>query len=1316
MCGSVSLHFVPDNGRELDAPLDDSNNLLDQPNSTKCAGEGEYCMRRPCCEGSGTKCYKKDSFWASCKKECEPGIDKNDPKSARTPWSCEELVPARDRIGEETLFCFALMLPESYEVGLLQSQLDRGLGIFACDASAVYSNVSVKFSSKVPMETEIVEGSLYCELGGQYMTALNTEIFVRVWKKVLSGKEYSINGWTVKADPDAVILPHRLSLRARRSKFLQGRQAKVYVNNCQFGLHGPVEMLSREAMSAYKDGIDRCVEELRGEFGMFGEDVFLRECLSSLGVSSVDDFSMMKEAHCDWHGKTDQEVMPCTRGRAAYHPLKTEELWHQCHDEAMAEEPGTTTLTITGSETTVSITPISTVTTTGTTTTPRPTTTAKASTSSTAAKKNVDAQKKQKHAHHDSGKKKSKTQEQDLDGVPWMISAVVKSRIESCADYAGVPHHDNVTCCPGACGNHCGATDCHKWGDCCGSALPVQLCNSSKKAPCTLSSALAGKGADVMRDRSAHDKARSSSTSSNGTSSWACHRYEKNQDVEWCKTVRSEGGVEYRLFGPQSPCDFCWCCKRPLQNSTKHLAPGENSDPAALAKNWSGPSASSYPFNCDVGFDHWKDGWSSSKKTWCCENFQVGCEASTTTLRASPDRTSEEEPRTWRDMWTGLVWDTVPPDEDGDTHYEAQFTASGGDDNGTLKIEKEGGFFGEGTFNYNHIDINNMTAHWVQDGDQTKLVWSSMFTWTRGRHAKRLPREASVVQDAVSEVVIATTREPAKKAHGKTTTSSKQTTSSPATATAPKHTTSTLVTTTTQAKWACHHYTGIAGRKHCETAGVENGVEYKFFGLGSPCGATCWCCKRPAQANSSTTTTAAAAAKAKSEKHKGLKTISAAVIVSVEPSMTATTVTSTATETATTTGVTGTGTGTTTTGVSETTTATTIRTHTSITSVTSITSTTVAPTSVASVTSITTVSTVAPTSVTSVTSITTVTNGREVTTVADASTQAPETTQEKQASDWQCVFYDWKTGGSCPDGAFENGFEYRFFGEETPCAPCWCCKKESAEAPPPPLDLLPEPQQATGPWRLTHIGAGCSNWVELQIGDKVWPLTVDECAQRCDETDGCVTFNVQRGDRTTCSDGGSHKGSCMLFSADCDKMDNPCWDYYTRHSDMAQEGGGRGEDEGGADWMCHEYDEEAGNADGAEWCRQKQEQGVVDGLEYRYFGPDSPASCNSCWCCKRPRSEEPPQETEELVDPAVMMSVAPAPESCEQYGGIPHFDQVTCCDQSCGEHCGATDCEEHGEDLCCGGGIPDEQVCAPGRPAPCTMSSALKSMQAANGL
>merc|ERR1712194_954206 len=73
--------------------------------------------------------------------------------------------------------------------------------------------------------TAKVDSDLKCEKGGEFDTALNTDIFFEVWKKVVTGSNYANYDWTVKADPDAVFFPGHL-----KSVLLQ-----LCAGDCQWG-------------------------------------------------------------------------------------------------------------------------------------------------------------------------------------------------------------------------------------------------------------------------------------------------------------------------------------------------------------------------------------------------------------------------------------------------------------------------------------------------------------------------------------------------------------------------------------------------------------------------------------------------------------------------------------------------------------------------------------------------------------------------------------------------------------------------------------------------------------------------------------------------------------------------------------------------------------------------------------------------------------------------------------------------------------------------------------------------------------------------
>ena len=78
--------------------------------------------------------------------------------------------------------------------------------------------------------------------GGQWNTALNTPVFAAIWKKVLELPEFKAHAWTVKLDPDTVFLPARLE------SFLPKNAAPTFLVNCNEGLHGPIEVVSRAAV------------------------------------------------------------------------------------------------------------------------------------------------------------------------------------------------------------------------------------------------------------------------------------------------------------------------------------------------------------------------------------------------------------------------------------------------------------------------------------------------------------------------------------------------------------------------------------------------------------------------------------------------------------------------------------------------------------------------------------------------------------------------------------------------------------------------------------------------------------------------------------------------------------------------------------------------------------------------------------------------------------------------------------------------------------------------------------------------------------
>jgi len=229
-------------------------------------------------------------------------------------------------------YCFSLMVPGTDEQKLLEFQASQGLSIFACNDHDIFSNQQLMVAGSY---TVTVDSDLKCDYGGDSGTALNSWIFIAVFKALLDVGKWAQYDWTVKADPDAVFFPDRLV------PILQEHVGAGYINNCKYGMHGPIEVFGKPAMQALSDDYDKswdgkapasCVKGLH--FNMWGEDMFLNQCLGKiLQVGPVPlDERLMCEDHCDcpaWYW--------CNNGtdRVSYHPFKTVESYSNCVANAM---------------------------------------------------------------------------------------------------------------------------------------------------------------------------------------------------------------------------------------------------------------------------------------------------------------------------------------------------------------------------------------------------------------------------------------------------------------------------------------------------------------------------------------------------------------------------------------------------------------------------------------------------------------------------------------------------------------------------------------------------------------------------------------------------------------------------------------------------------------------------------------------------------------------------------------------------------------------------------------------------------------------
>jgi len=232
-----------------------------------------------------------------------------------------------------SLYCFALMVPRSYEEGLLAWQVQARAGIFGCEEYQVFSNETVDLAG---VSTYSMGGTLQVPYHDIY--AMNTDVFIRVWQMVKYVTAYRNHDWSIKVDVDCVFFPDRFRSFVTRqdNQQIPGpllRAGPVWLNNCQFGMHGPLEVISRDGMATFLEGLDSC-ENLR-QTAMspgtgFGEDQFARECWTQLQVPKVNEFETLLSER--WN--CIERPADCSGPKIAFHAWKDIASWAKCWQTA----------------------------------------------------------------------------------------------------------------------------------------------------------------------------------------------------------------------------------------------------------------------------------------------------------------------------------------------------------------------------------------------------------------------------------------------------------------------------------------------------------------------------------------------------------------------------------------------------------------------------------------------------------------------------------------------------------------------------------------------------------------------------------------------------------------------------------------------------------------------------------------------------------------------------------------------------------------------------------------------------------------------
>jgi len=298
----------------------------------ECSWAGSDCKGSRCCIGMNQQCYSKDENWAVCMEECTPGPHEDDDGE---DWSCEELGSRSQGLalqGSPSLFCWSLFQASSYEMGVIQNQLTKGLGIFQCDGYVLLSTDEPMVVGKT-LDGEEVE-SLHADFAEITTsvdgTAGNAALFINCWNVIVENGRWNNYAWTVKVDPDAVLLPERLRMHLAPHVL-----ESVLVLNCnafpsspEFPMmYGSLEIFSWKAMKTYKDNLWLCMRDMAEYIPQWGEDRFMKKCMEHMGVGTIEDFNSVGDGVCTG--------VDCGNGFvAAFHPFKDVGGWQQCWDTA----------------------------------------------------------------------------------------------------------------------------------------------------------------------------------------------------------------------------------------------------------------------------------------------------------------------------------------------------------------------------------------------------------------------------------------------------------------------------------------------------------------------------------------------------------------------------------------------------------------------------------------------------------------------------------------------------------------------------------------------------------------------------------------------------------------------------------------------------------------------------------------------------------------------------------------------------------------------------------------------------------------------
>lgn len=249
-------------------------------------------------------------------------------------------------MGFPSLFCFYVVrvTGASGEMELVKAQVKEKVGIFLCDQYAVFTeNVTVDFG-RVPDGNEVK--SITFEPAKVWLNQRQVRatvcVFVHVWEALKLDDRYRHMDWTIKVDPDTVLIPWRI----RRHLGPHTGPARYLVTSTEreehekddevnalssgvdsFSIDGAVEAYSKKALEDYLESGYKCMHALKWQ--QWTEEYYMEQCLQHLGVDYIRDVKILED-------RKRKGFATCQNNEtAAFHFFKDPRRWMKCWREAV---------------------------------------------------------------------------------------------------------------------------------------------------------------------------------------------------------------------------------------------------------------------------------------------------------------------------------------------------------------------------------------------------------------------------------------------------------------------------------------------------------------------------------------------------------------------------------------------------------------------------------------------------------------------------------------------------------------------------------------------------------------------------------------------------------------------------------------------------------------------------------------------------------------------------------------------------------------------------------------------------------------------